>query len=543
MVSISLGTSTKLDKSGGTLTGPLVLSRDPLLDLEAATRQFVLAHAGGGGGVQLGADLGGTLSAPLVLSTHLSAPLPLAQGGTGSAVQNFVDLTTGQTVAGIKAFTSSPTGPTPVGAADLAPKGYVDSVAQGLSVKTSVRLATAAALPANVYANGASGVGATLTGVSVGVLTVDGSTVNAGDRVLVQNEAAGANNGIYTCTIAGAAGAAYVLTRSTDMNQAPQIPGAFVFVEAGTANTGAGFVVAGAGPYTVGTTAITWTQFSGAGEIAAGAGLSKSGNTLSLANPVPFSLGGTGQATQQAAVNALAGAQTAGRYLRGDGTNVTLAAIQAADVPTLNQSTTGTAAGLSATLAIASGGTGATGAAAALANLGAVASDWCDMLGLGLLTAPLTDSAVTYQVTPGDLVLCLCTPAKTRSISTLGIWVTAAGATGSGTNALMLFSEAGVLIDQTGDMTAAFSSAGMAEGAMGGAHTVTAGTNYFLGFLTHFSGTSPHFAATGTTQTANFPVVNGHYTAIFKGGQLSVPSSFTPSSYTPNSGYFIMYGR
>src|SRR6185312_4539402 len=85
-----------------------------------------------------------------------------------------------------------------------------------------------------------------------------------------------------------------------------------------------------------------------------------------LAAPLQISQGGTGQGTQQAALTVLAGAQTAGRYLRSDGTNTTLAAIQAADVPTLNQSTTGTAAGLSSTLAVASGGTGQTSAQAAL---------------------------------------------------------------------------------------------------------------------------------------------------------------------------------
>ena len=76
--------------------------------------------------------------------------------------------------------------------------------------------------------------------------------------------------------------------------------------------------------------------------------------TLAIAN------GGTGQTTQQAAINALAGAQTSGQYLRGNGTNVVMSAIQAGDVPTLNQNTTGTAAGLSSTLVVGSGGTGVT---------------------------------------------------------------------------------------------------------------------------------------------------------------------------------------
>lgn len=84
-----------------------------------------------------------------------------------------------------------------------------------------------------------------------------------------------------------------------------------------------------------------------------------------LAAALPVAQGGTGQATQQAAINALTGTQSAGKVLRSDGTNVTLAALQAGDVPTLNQSTTGTAAGLSSTLAIGSGGTGQVTAAAA----------------------------------------------------------------------------------------------------------------------------------------------------------------------------------
>lgn len=89
------------------------------------------------------------------------------------------------------------------------------------------------------------------------------------------------------------------------------------------------------------------------------------GTAANVTGVVALANGGTGQSSQQAAINALTGAQSAGKYLRSDGTNAALAGIQAADVPTLNQSTSGTAAGLSATLAIGSGGTGQTGAAAA----------------------------------------------------------------------------------------------------------------------------------------------------------------------------------
>jgi hypothetical protein len=171
-------------------------------------------------------------------------------------------------------------------ATQQAVKSYVDAVAQGLSVKQSVVAATTSALPANTYNNGASGVGATITANANGALTIDGQAIALNDRVLIKDEATAANNGIYVCTTAGSGGAAFVLTRATDMNQAAEIPGAFTFVENGTVNDAAGFVVADPGPFTIGTTAIPWTQFSGAGQIVAGSGLSKTGNTLAVDSTV-----------------------------------------------------------------------------------------------------------------------------------------------------------------------------------------------------------------------------------------------------------------
>ena len=82
--------------------------------------------------------------------------------------------------------------------------------------------------------------------------------------------------------------------------------------------------------------------------------------TTGVTGTLPFGNGGTSATTQQGAINAIAGAVTSGSYLRGNGTNVVMNTIQVADVPTLNQNTSGTAAGLSATLVVGSGGTGAT---------------------------------------------------------------------------------------------------------------------------------------------------------------------------------------
>jgi hypothetical protein len=218
---------------------------------------------------------------------------PQAHLGSSSAVHGLTGSVVGttdiQTLANktltSPALTGTPTAPTVAGSSDsttsIATTAFVQAVAtataQGLSIKPSARLATAVALPANTYLAGV------LTAVTPAVLTVDGSVVNLGDRVLVQDEVAGANNGLYSCTTAGAAGTAYVLTRTTDMSTAAQVPGAFAFTETGTVNGGAGFTVASSGPFTLGMTVITWTQFSGAGEITAGTGLSKTGNSISLA--------------------------------------------------------------------------------------------------------------------------------------------------------------------------------------------------------------------------------------------------------------------
>ena len=90
---------------------------------------------------------------------------------------------------------------------------------------------------------------------------------------------------------------------------------------------------------------------------------------ITLAGTLALTNGGSGQTTAQAAINAFAGAVTSGSYLRGNGTNVVMNTIQVADVPTLNQNTTGTAANVTGTVAILNGGTGQTTAAAAITAL------------------------------------------------------------------------------------------------------------------------------------------------------------------------------
>lgn len=170
----------------------------------------------------------------------------------------------------------------PTNPQDSATKAYVDAIAQGLSIKSACDLATTAALPANTYNNGASGVGATLTANANGVLTVDGVAVTLNMRLIVKNEGAGANNGIYTCTTAGTVSVPYVLTRATDANTSALLKNAYAFVMSGTTNISTSWTITNTGTITVGTTAITWTQFSAAGSYTAGSGLTLIGNQFSI---------------------------------------------------------------------------------------------------------------------------------------------------------------------------------------------------------------------------------------------------------------------
>jgi hypothetical protein len=175
----------------------------------------------------------------------------------------------------------------PVNPQDAATKYYVDTMSEGLDVKASCLLATTGGLPAYTYNNGASGVGATITGNAVGLLNIDSTAVTASARVLIKNES-GPNapfNGIYIVTNTGNSTAAFQLTRSTDFdNGAPsgEIPGAFTFIETGATNADTGWVCTTDNPVTIGVTPVVWTQFSGAGAYTAGLGLNLVGGVFNV---------------------------------------------------------------------------------------------------------------------------------------------------------------------------------------------------------------------------------------------------------------------
>jgi hypothetical protein len=128
----------------------------------------------------------------------------------------------------------------------------------------------------------------------------------------------------------------------------------------GTGGTGTVTSVGGTG--TVNGISLSGTVTS-SGNLTLGGTLSGVSLATQVTGTLPIANGGTGETTRQAAMDALAGSTTSGQYLRGNGTDVVMSAIQAADVPTLNQNTTGTASNVTGTVAIANGGTGQTTAA------------------------------------------------------------------------------------------------------------------------------------------------------------------------------------
>lgn len=169
----------------------------------------------------------------------------------------------------------------PVNAQDAATKQYVDSTAQGLDTKASCLVATTANI-------------ATLSGL----LTVDGVTVAAGDRVLVKNQTTQSANGIYVAS-------ATAWARSSDMDAWAEFPSAYTFIEQGTTQADTGWVCTVNQGGTLGTTNVTWAQFSGAGTYSAGTGLTLTGTVFSISNTT-VTAGSYGAASQtlSATVNA-----------------------------------------------------------------------------------------------------------------------------------------------------------------------------------------------------------------------------------------------
>jgi hypothetical protein len=225
-----------------------------------------------------------------------STTIPNAGLANSSVTIGTTNIALGATSLTLGGLTSVAVTQDPTSALQLATKQYVDAVAEGLHVHAACAVATTGTLASITggtvtYNNGTAGVGATLT-LSVALTVLDGYTILNGDRVLVKNEVTQANNGIYTWATGGT-----VLTRATDFDTAAEMAsGDFTFVTNGTLYASTGWVQTD--PVTVvGTSPVTWIQFSGAGAYTAGTGLTLTGTQFSITNTA-VTAGSYGSATQ-----------------------------------------------------------------------------------------------------------------------------------------------------------------------------------------------------------------------------------------------------
>ena len=277
---------------------------------------------------------------------------------------------------------------TPTAEGHAANKAYVDAARSGLDVKASVRVASVAPV-------------AIADGLEAGDV-IDGVTLVAGDRVLLKNQTTETENGIYVAVASGAGAA----SRATDADTSAEVTtGMFTFVSEGTTNADSGWVLTTNDTITLGTTNLTFVQFSGAGQITAGFGLTKNGNTIDV-------VGTTDRITANADSIDIASTYA------GQGSIVTLGTI-----------TTGEWGSGATDIAVTSGGTGsstesgartnlasasaeATGRTSTTPTLARIASRACAAHSGGVSTTVVTHNFNTtvvmvqiFQVSTGEIVI------------------------------------------------------------------------------------------------------------------------------------------
>ena len=244
------------DIDGGAIDGAVIGANT------RAAASFTTVNANSTVTVQSLTDSTATLSGGgLTGLTNLSVDNINANANTISTTNSNGDLILSPTGTGTVTVPSGYKDRSGFGTTSLVTKEYVDAVKVGLDFKDSVRVASTA----NVTV---SGPGA----------AIDGITLSSGDRVLLKNQSTASQNGIYVFN-----GAASALTRATDADSSTEVTaGMFVFVEEGTVNADQGFVLTTDGTITVGSTSLSFTQFSGAGQIVAGDAITKTGNQLDV---------------------------------------------------------------------------------------------------------------------------------------------------------------------------------------------------------------------------------------------------------------------
>lgn len=241
----------------------------------------------------------------------------------------------------------------PTNDTDAANKRYVDAAVVGIDWKPSVKAATTANI--------------TLSGTQ----TIDGVSLSAGDRVLVKNQTVAANNGVYTV-------GASTWSRATDADTGAELTASFaVFVEQGTTNADSGWVLTVDSAVTIGSTDLTFTQFTGLGQVTAGDGLTKDGNIINAVG-------------------------TANRIsVSADAIDIASTYVGQSSITTVGTITSGTWNGT--TIAVANGGTGATTAAGARTNLSSTANPLPQKY--AATVGGSTSSVVTHNLGTTDVVV------------------------------------------------------------------------------------------------------------------------------------------
>ena len=352
----------------------------------------------------------------------------------------------------------------PTGSQDAATKAYVDAIQTGLDIKASVRAATTANI--------------TLSNTQ----TVDGVALSVGDRVLVKNQSTGSQNGIYVV-------ASGSWTRSTDCDNTPGTEvtsGLFTFVEEGTVNADSGWTLTTDGTITLGTTALTFVQFSGAGQITAGSGLSKTGNTLdvNVANGIEVSgdnvqlastVAGAGL-TYTSGVLAVVG--TADRItVSADAIDIASTYVGQTSIVTLGTVTTGTW-----NAGVVAGQYGGTG----VANTGKTITLGGNLTTSGAHATTLTTTGTTTVTLPTTGTLATLAGSETLTnktitgaiISTGSINNTPIGASTTNTGAFTTLAASGaVTLTATTDASAVGTAAVVLSGGLSVAKAMYIGTN------------------------------------------------------------------
>ena len=383
------------------------------------------------------------------------APAGTLSGNTLAAGVTASSLTSLGTIASLTA-TAGTISTTPTASTDIANKLYVDTVAQGLDAKASCVAATTADI--------------TLSGAQ----TIDGVGVVAGNRVLVKNQSLSQNNGIYLC----AAGA---WTRATDADTWDELTSAFTFIEQGTVNGDCGFVCTANAGGTLGTTALPWSQFSGAGTFTAGTGLTLTGSVFSLTSPVAVANGGTGLTSLGSGVATFLGTPSSANLAAAVSDETGSGALVFATSPTLVTPNLGAASATS----IAASGT-VTGSNLSGTNTGDQTTITGNAGSATILQTARNINGVSFN---GSADITVTAAAGTLTGATLASGVTASSLTSLGT--------IGSLVATTADI-----NGGTIDGTTVGATTpsTVAGTTgtFSSGFITNNANSATELSITNT---------------------------------------------